>query len=123
MWEPLNHDAVESQPAAIPNPGELDTWSQQTFNLSRSAAIGLGFSLGSIDVKGEQRVLVAEAARYKEVPDSDNKYRLRYGVALRLVVEATDLSGDTSISLPLLAAKVQVGQARTSTNLLLRGYT
>jgi hypothetical protein len=131
MWQPVNYDAEPTASATadavaagttIPKGAELDSWSQETFCLSRSAAMTLGFSIASIDAKGEQRVFVAEASRYKEVPAADGKTRLRYGVALRLVVHAVDFEGHASLSLPVLAAKVSFGQAQASTSLLLRGY-
>src|SRR5438105_5015496 len=128
MWIPLNvdtsgvplaqeagavHEALTAQvgpPAvSVPTPDDLNTWAQETYVLSRSEASSAGFStIITADVKGEQRVYVAETSRYKEVPDTKGGF-LRYGVALRLVVHAIELEGSASLSLPTIAAKVQYG--------------
>jgi hypothetical protein len=46
----------------------------------------------------------------------------RFGVALRALIEVSNLEVDGAITVPLVAARVELGQARASAQLMVRGY-
>jgi hypothetical protein len=135
MWLPVHYDLKPGTPRAtadrldaltppteIPKPDELTETEQEQYILSQSAALSLGFGIGDVSVKGRRVVVVAGMSRYREVTD-DQGTRLRYGVALRLVVHVLDVSADLTLSLPVVVAKAQLGQVQTQTSLSIRGYT
>src|SRR5690348_10214874 len=117
-WVPLNYDLpTGSRPAGsnvsaitadlagpaeekVPTPDQLDSWDQEQYLLSQSAALSLGFAVGDIDAKGSRVVVVAGMSHYAEVEDASGA-RLRYGVALRMTVHVTSVNLDIKASLPV----------------------
>lgn len=138
MWLPVHYDLPPgagatgeapagltrlAAPAEIPKPNELNETEQEEYVLSQSAALSLGFAIGDVSGKGQRVVLIAGMSRYREVMDQDSGSRLRYGVALRLVIHVLDVSAELTVSVPVVVAKAQLGEVQTQTSLSIRGYT
>src|SRR5690348_17242526 len=109
--------------AALPDaPGadQLRDWSQESYDLDVNIAASLGFAVGQLSGSFSRRVLVFESSRSTEVTGQGHTYR--YGVALRVVVEAVDVKADGALTLPVVAAKVELEGARATSRLAVRGY-
>jgi len=50
------------------------------------------------------------------------EHTYRFGVALRAIVVVSDIKGSGALTLPVVAAKVELEGARASAQLLIRGY-
>jgi len=59
-------------------------------------------------------------SRWKDVTKDKRTYR--FGVALRAIIVVSDIKGGGSLTLPIVAAKVEIGDARATAQLLVRGY-
>src|SRR5215469_14139158 len=103
-----------------PDANELDNWAQEAYSLSVSAAANLGFPLGSITAGGQRDVLMFGTSRWIDVASGEHTYR--FGVALRAIVVVSDVKGSGALTLPVVAAKVELEGARASAQLLVRGY-
>ena len=112
-------DAGTAVPAA-PDPGALDNWSQEAYSLSVSAAANLGFPVGNITAAYQRDALMFGSSRWVDVASGDHTYR--FGVALRAIVVVSDIKGSGALTLPVVAAKVELEGARASAQLLVRGY-
>ena len=106
-----------------PCAADLDQWLQHSFSLDANLAAELNIPFGfSGSANGRQRVFVLESSRSKECTAADGATMVRYGVAVRLAVKASNLSAEMNLSLPLLAAETQIGRAQTESTLLVNGY-
>lgn len=105
---------------AAPDPGALDNWAQESYSLTVSAAAGLGFPLGSVTASYQRDVLMFGTSRWVDVASGEHAYR--FGVALRAIVVVSDIKGNGALTLPVVAAKVELDGARASAQLLVRGY-
>jgi hypothetical protein len=59
-------------------------------------------------------------SRWKDIVSGAHTYR--FGVALRAIVVISDIKGDGTLTLPVVAAQVELEGARASAQLLVRGY-
>jgi hypothetical protein len=59
-------------------------------------------------------------SRWTDIASGGHTYR--FGVALRAIVVVSDIKGDGALTLPVVAAKVELEGARASAQLLVRGY-
>lgn len=105
---------------AAPEASDLDNWSQEAYSLSVSAAANLGFPVGNVTAAFERDALMFGSSRWKDVVSGEHTYR--FGVALRAVVVVSDIKGSGALTLPVVAAKVELEGARASAQLLVRGY-
>jgi hypothetical protein len=103
-----------------PQPEELDNWAQENYSLSASAAASVGFPVGNVTATVQRNALMFGSARWKDVAAGDHTYR--FGVALRALVVVSDIKGSGGLTLPIVAAKVELEGARASAQLLVRGY-
>jgi hypothetical protein len=116
--------AVELRQAVPPSPpssievsvDDLAEMSQEQYNLKQSDAVTLGYSLVTLSESGTHDVLIFQAARYKDV--ADGEYTFRFGVA----IEATTEKFEGGLTLPAVAANVQLSNASASSDLAVRGY-
>jgi hypothetical protein len=105
---------------AVPAADELDNWAQENYSLSASAAASLGFPVGSVTATVQRDALMFGTSRWKDVVAGEHTYR--FGVALRALVVVSDIKGGGALTLPIVAAKVELEGARASAQLLVRGY-
>jgi hypothetical protein len=109
------------QPIPVaPSADELDNWAQDNYSVSISAAVNLGFEIGNADVSAQHDALMFGASRWKDVVSGEHTYR--FGVALRALVVVTDIKASGGLTLPVVAAKVELEGARASAQLTVRGY-
>jgi hypothetical protein len=118
------HAAAGLGPAAsgpaVPTTDQLDNWSQEAYSLSVNAAANLGFPVGNITASYQRDALMFGSSRWLDVVDGEHTYR--FGVALRAIVVISDIKGSGALTLPVVAAKVELENARASAQLLVRGY-
>jgi hypothetical protein len=69
---------------------------------------------------GWHDALMFGAARWKDVVSGEHSYR--FGVALRALVVVSDIKVSGALTLPVVAAKVELEGARASAQLMVRGY-
>jgi hypothetical protein len=105
---------------AVPGADELANWAQAAYSLSVSAAADLGFPVGNISATFQRDALMFGSSRWKDVVGGEHTYR--FGVALRAIVVVSDIKGSGALTLPVVAAKVELEGARASAQLLVRGY-
>jgi len=117
--------AAQSPPAPtdadIPQSGsDLGELSQDEYNLEESGALTLGYSVANLSASGTHDVLIFQAARYKDVAIEDKTYR--FGVAIEATIVVTTEKFQGNLTLPVVAANVQLSHATASSNLAVRGY-
>jgi hypothetical protein len=111
---------AEEVPAA-PAAEELDNWQQENYDMSVNGALSLGFPVASVDARVKSQVLVFGVSRWKDV-ESASGHVYRYGVSLRAVIQIRDYKADGSLTIPVVAAKVQLEGAKATASLVVRGY-
>jgi hypothetical protein len=112
------------QPISVPTApavAELANWEQENYELTANGALTLGFPVASVRAGVKSQVLIFGTSRWKDV-DSDDGHVYRYGVSLRVVVQIRDYKGDGSLTIPVVAAKVQLETAKATAGLVVRGY-
>jgi hypothetical protein len=107
---------------AAPAVDELANWDQETYAMTASAAVTLGFPIANVDASAKSQVLIFGMSRWKDV-ESDDQHVYRYGVSVRCVIHVRDYKGDGSLTIPVVSAKVELGDARAEANLSIRGWT
>jgi hypothetical protein len=112
--------SAQAEAPTVPGADELDNWAQEAYSLSVSTAADLGFPLGNISAAFERDALMFGSSRWKDVVSGGHTYR--FGVALRAIVVMSDIKGSGALTLPVVAAKVELEGARASAQLLVRGY-
>jgi hypothetical protein len=106
----------------IPKTGaQLTQLAQEQYNLDISAAVSLGYSVVSLKADAKHDILVYQVARYKDVSDS-NGQTYRFGVAIEATIQVTTDKFDGGLTLPGVAANVQLGYSSASSDLAARGY-
>ena len=118
-------DEASSQLAGQPEPKapdvqELDQFSQEQYNLNDSMALSLGYSLFNLSDDADQVLLVFQAARFKDLVSEGETYR--FGVAIEAAITVITNSFKGGLTLPVVAANVQLNFASASSELSLRGY-
>ena len=110
-----------SQPIPVaPSADALNNWTQENYSLNVSAAANLGFPVGNVEGSVQHDALMFGAARWKDVVSGEHSYR--FGVALRALVVVSDIKVSGALTLPVVAAKVELEGARASAQLMVRGY-
>lgn len=108
--------------AAIPTAGaDLLNLAQEQYNLEASAAATLGFSVFSLKPDVQHDVLVYQVARYKDVSDTSGA-TYRFGIAVEATIVVTVEKFEGGITLPSVAANVQLNHSTASSDLAVRGY-
>lgn len=113
--------AGKGQPPETPGVDQLADWSHETYALDSSVAARLGFPIGDVSLTFRRQSLLFEVSRWLDV-DSADGHIYRFGVALRALIIVTENKGDAALTLPAVAAKVELNQAQASAQLLIRGY-
>jgi hypothetical protein len=113
----LGIDAEVPQP---PSADELSNWSQEAYSLDVSTATTLGFPLGNLGATYKRQALMFGVSRWKDVAANGNTYR--FGTALRAVIVVSSVQGTLNLTLPVVAAKVELDGAKATAQLLIRGY-
>jgi hypothetical protein len=109
----------------LPQPPEdgaaLHELAQEQYSLDVSAAATLGFSVVSLKGDDEHKVLVYQVARYKDLTDTHGA-TYRFGIAVEATIVATVAHFEGGLTLPTVAANVQLGYSNASSDLAVRGY-
>jgi len=116
--------AVTGVSATLPTPpavGDLASWSQENYQLSVKAAAHLGFPITTLSGAIRQDLLIFGTSRWTDV-DSGDGHVYRFGISLRVLVQVQSLEAELDLSLPTIAASVQLGRAQASAQLVVRGY-
>ena len=103
----------------VPEADDLDNWAQEAYSLGVSAAASAGFPVGSMTAGVQRQALMFGSSRWRDVVSGDRTYR--FGVALRALVVVTDIKGSGDLTLPIVAAKVEIEGAHASAQLLVTG--
>jgi hypothetical protein len=117
---PGNGEGIAPGPPDPPTADTLRDWSQETYDLDASVAASLNFAIAQASTSVSRRVLVFESSRSRDVEADEHVYR--FGVALRVVVEVDGLKANGGLTLPVVAAKVDLEGARATSRLAVRGY-
>jgi hypothetical protein len=104
-----------------PKPEDLDNLEQEIYQLEVNAAVSLGFPVATLSTDLKHAVLVLGVTRYKDVIGTDG-HVYRFGVALRAVITVTSTEINFQLTLPTVAAKVQLGDTWASARLMVQGY-
>ena len=106
----------------IPQDGSsLANLQQESYQLEASFAAKLGFPVATMSTDDKLKVMLYGLTRYRDVVHEKHTYR--YGVAIRVLLEIYDDQLDADLTLPVVAAKAQLGVVSASAQLLLYGYT
>jgi hypothetical protein len=127
---PLNFSAADAYASAglaadlaVPTPptvDQLNNWSQESYSLEVSAAASLGFPVGNFATSAQRQALLFGVSRWKDVTSGGHSYR--FGVALKVVIVVNEIKSDGALTLPVVAAKVELDGARATAQMLVRGY-
>jgi hypothetical protein len=113
---------VDRDPETIQAPlaGELNSWAQEAYSLDVSDATSWGFPVGNLSESYQRQALMFGVSRWKDVTVDRHSYR--FGVALRAIIVVSQIKGDGGLTLPVIAAKVEIEGARATAQMLVRGY-
>lgn len=100
---------------------DLTDWEQYSWTLTAEEAAEVGFTLGSVSQSAKSQVFVREFSRTTTVESPGNPQE-RWGIAVRLVIEATGFDGHAKLTLPALAAEVQLSSKQAECRLKVLGY-
>jgi hypothetical protein len=118
VWELI------AEPAAVADPpvglDDCNLWVSETHQYEASLAAKAGFTIGSVAVTANYRLLVMEVAR--AATHVVGEVTERWGCGYRLVIEISDISGMASFTLPAIAASVEVSKKEASVRLQVNGY-
>jgi hypothetical protein len=109
-----------NQAAANLTGKDLEQLSQEQYNLEESTALSLGYSVVNLTAQGSHDVLIFQAARYKDIDIQGQTYR--FGVAIEATVVVATVKFQGALTLPVVAANVQLNFAAASSILAVRGY-
>ncbi len=104
-----------------PDVSELACWSQENYQLDTKAAAHLGFPIARLGAELQRTLLIFGTSRWADT-DSGDGHVYRFGVALRVLVHVTSTTIKGDVTLPSVAADVQLGNVQASAQLLVRGY-
>jgi hypothetical protein len=116
--------AVAQNDATAPSgldPTKCSEWSSAIYQYDYRHAVSLGFAVGSVKLDGNFRLLVMDVAR--TVVESSGEEAVTWGYGYRLLVEVESANLATSLTLPAIAASVELGQMRATLRLEVKGYT
>ena len=99
---------------------ELTDWDFSIYTYEREAAAEAGFAVGSIKVEGGYRLLVIDAARSANFVNGQKTEKWGYGY--RLMVEVNNVETIGSLTLPAIAASVELRKAEAQVRLRVNGW-
>jgi hypothetical protein len=105
----------------VPKVHELGNWVRETHRFDVHVAANLGFPVGDVTTDFKEQAVILDSSRWKDVTTGEQTYR--FGVALRAMVVVADMKISGGLTLPMIAAKVEIEGARARAQLLVRGYT
>jgi hypothetical protein len=106
---------------AIPTSGgDLDQLAQEQYNLNEQLALSLGYSMFNFGENAHHVLLVFQASRFKDVSFNNETYR--FGVAIESTIAVTTNDFKGGLTLPVIAANVELNFASASSELSVRGY-
>lgn len=108
------------EPNTIPQPADLALWEQESYELTAEVAVTLGFPVWGIDSKTDARVMIFGVSRYADVESGGHTFR--YGTAIRVLLEIIDTENKAQLTLPAIAAQVQLNALQANSQLLISGY-
>ncbi|MGN6561475.1 MAG: hypothetical protein ACTHMU_02340 [Thermomicrobiales bacterium] len=127
---PVNFSAADAHASAglaadlaVPVPpaaDQLNNWAQESYSMEVSAAASLGFPVGNFATSAQHQALLFGVSRWKDVTAGGHSYR--FGVALRVIIVVNEIKVDGALTLPVVAAKVELDGARATAQMLVRGY-
>jgi hypothetical protein len=107
-------------PARIPIPPDLALWEQESYQLTAEVAATLGFPIWGVDSKTDVRVMIFGISRYADVQVDSHTFR--YGTGIRVLLEIVDTENKAQVTLPAIAAQVQLEGLKANSQLLVSGY-
>jgi hypothetical protein len=107
---------------AVPDVSQLASWSQENYQLEADAAASLGFPVVHLASQLRHRLCIFGASRWCDVSSGDG-HVYRFGVSLRVLIEIESKENQDDLTLPNIAASVQLGTATASAQLIVRGYS
>jgi hypothetical protein len=107
---------------AVPNVSQLASWSQENYQLEADAAATLGFPVVHLAGQSRHRLCIFGASRWCDVNSGDG-HVYRFGVSLRVLIEIDSKENQDDLTLPNIAANVQLGTASASAQLIVRATT
>jgi hypothetical protein len=113
---------AESEAPEAPRPEELCNWTQENRSVDIHAAAELGFPIGDLQGTANDQLLIFGSSKWADVEDKNHQHTYRYGVSVRVIVQASNLKAKGSITLPYVAASVEAAEARASAELIVRGF-
>lgn len=114
----FNSIKICAQPPAA---SELGSFETSRSELRVQAAAKLGLTLLSSNVSGRRLIVVQDFYR-GAFCQSEDGWRVLYGVSARLVVDLAGFEARAQLTLPAIAAQVEIGMATASYKLGARGY-
>lgn len=101
---------------------EYSLWRSSIYQLDQDAAADAGFAIGSVKLSGNYRLLVIDVARTAVIKDPVAMRQETWGYGYRLLVEISDEQAVGSLTLPAIAAAVELNQVKASVRLEVNGY-
>jgi hypothetical protein len=95
-------------------------WESHVYQLDRRAALDLGFTVGSVTATANTRLLVMDTVRAETIQVGPRTQR--WGCGYRLQIEISDIATTGRLTLPWIAASVELGQTEASISLHVKGY-
>ena len=119
-------DGTPQAPQAVPSAdtikvGDLSTWEQESYEIAPSLAASVGFPLWGANLNEKLRVMLFGTSRYVDIQKDD--YTYRFGVSIRVMLEILDSENNAKISLPAIAAQVELDIVQANSQLIVAGYT
>ncbi|BCY09366.1 hypothetical protein [Actinoplanes sp. L3-i22] len=110
------------EPSAAPPPdgSELPILQQESYQMQATLAVKLGFPIATVSAADKVIAMLYGITRYTDVVD--NGHTDRYGVAIRVLLEIYNEDVDADLTLPVVAAKAQLGAVSATAQLLVHGY-
>ena len=99
---------------------DLTSWEIYEELVEYGAAVRMNLPVAKVDAKLDRQVLVRDVMRYATVRRGDESHD--YGVAIRLVVTVAAAKIDGELTLPVIAAKAELGMLSASARLRVIGY-
>lgn len=107
--------------ATPPSAAELNEFQTQRSELRANVAAEIGLTLLSASVSGRRLIVVQDFYRGARCEGSDGSTIL-YGASARLIVDIAGFDAKAQLTLPAIAAQVQMGMASAQYKLTARGY-
>jgi hypothetical protein len=106
--------------------GELDlkslaNWETRVYQYDRTSAADFGFTMGSVKATAGSRLLVMDTTRSKAIKRGDHTEL--WGCGYRFQIEVSDIGLTTKLTLPAIAAAMEVTALEASVRLEVKGYT